>query len=47
VPDPDRLPLDAPLQVELNKDADGKPYYHIAELDLSGFGVRMAVAIGF
>ena len=47
VPDPDRLPSEVPLQVELDKDTDGKPFYHIPELDLSGFGVRMAVAIGF
>ena len=45
---PDGLPLadDPPLRVEL-KDADGKPFYRIPNLDLSGFGVRMAVAIGF
>ncbi len=45
---PDNLPStdNPPLQVEL-KDADGRPFYRIPELDLSGFGVRMAVAIGF
>ena len=44
-PVPNRAPADPPLQSPL-LDADGKPY-RISKLDLSGFGVRMAVAIGF
>jgi hypothetical protein len=46
VPDPDRLPSEVPLQKYL-EDADGKPFYRITHLDLSGLGVRMAVGIGF
>jgi hypothetical protein len=44
---PDRLPLpdNPPLQTLLLGN-DGKPV-SIRELDLSGFGVRMALAIGF
>jgi hypothetical protein len=45
VPDDDRLPSEAPLQVVL-LDLNGKPI-RIPDLDLSGFGVRMAVGIGF
>lgn len=45
VPDDDRLPSDAPLQVDL-LDLEGNRV-RIPDLDLSGFGVRMAVAIGF
>jgi hypothetical protein len=33
-------------QVEL-KDKDGNPLYRISDLDLSGLGVRMTLAIGF
>ncbi len=40
--DTNRLPLQMPLL-----DADGKTIARIPRLDLSGFGVRMAVAIGF
>jgi hypothetical protein len=45
-PDPTRGALDPPLQKNL-KGPDGKPVYRISKLDMSGFGVRMAVAIGF
>jgi hypothetical protein len=45
VPDDDRLPSEAPLQVGL-LDLKGNPV-RIPDLDLSGFGVRMAVGIGF
>jgi hypothetical protein len=45
VPDAHRLPSEAPLQVEL-LDLRGN-LVSIPELDLSGLGVRMAVAIGF
>jgi hypothetical protein len=45
VPDAGRLSSEPPLQVEL-LDLKGKPV-RIPELDLSGLGVRMAVAIGF
>jgi hypothetical protein len=44
VPDADRPASEPPLQVELLDD--GKPA-RIGNLDLSGLGVRMAVAIGF
>jgi hypothetical protein len=46
VPDGHASTEDPPLRVEL-KDADGRPFYRIPDLDLSGLGVRMAVAIGF
>jgi hypothetical protein len=45
VPDSDRLPSEAPLQVEL-LDLKGKRI-RIPDLNLSGLGVRMAVGIGF
>jgi hypothetical protein len=45
VPDDDRLPSEPPLQVGL-LDLNGNPV-RIPDLDLSGFGVRMAVGIGF
>jgi hypothetical protein len=42
----ERLLSDVQERQEL-KDADGKPFYRITEVDLSGFGVRMSVGIGF
>jgi hypothetical protein len=46
VPLPNKPPAEAPRKTELT-DPDGQPYYRIPKLDLSGVGVRMAVAIGF
>lgn len=46
VPLPNLPPSEEPRRTEL-KDKDGKPYYRLPNLDLSGVGVRMALAIGF